>query len=158
MRQPSSSETYPIVTGKAWAFGIDVPADQILPPGEEAARDPARYVMTPIDPDFPARLAPGDIVVGGTFAAGTRDDLPVRALRAAGVAAVVASRLDPTFARLAVHAGLPAVEIHEALAIHSGAVLRVDLEGTRVVNLSSGDRYPIRNLDDATLARYRQSR
>jgi len=47
--------------------------------------------------------------------------------------------------------------VNESLAIHTGERLRVDLEGSRVVNMSSGDRYPIRNVDDALLARFRPS-
>ena len=81
----------------------------------------------------------------------------VRAMLARGVAAVVAYSFDPGFARAALERGLPALEVYEALAIHTGATLRVDLEGTRVVNMSSGDRYPIRNVDDAYLARFRQA-
>ena len=57
---------------------------------------------------------------------------------------------------LALPFGLPAVEVNESLAIHTGARLRVDLEGSRVVNLSSGDRYPIRNVSEAMLERFRR--
>jgi len=144
----------PILTGRAWAFGLGVTADLILPPG--TARDAGALLMTPIDPDFPARLEPGDILVGGgDFARGTRDDAGVRAMLERGVAAVVASSFDASFARHALERGLPAIEVNESLAIHTGAQLRVDIEGSRVVNMSSGDRYPIRNVDDALLARFR---
>ena len=116
---------------------------------------PGALLLTPIDPGFPTRVEKGDILVAGRFAFGTTDVGPVRAIAAAGIAAVVASTLDPTFARLAREAGLPVVEVYEALAIHTGEILRVDLEGVRVVNMSSGDRYPIRNMDDETLDGYR---
>ena len=148
----------PILTGRAWALGLDVTADLILPPVRDPATPPGDLLLTPIDPDFPTRVAEGDIIVGGgNFAAGTRDDAGVRAMLARGVAAVVAYSFDPGFARAALERGLPALEVYEALAIHTGATLRVDLEGTRVVNMSSGDRYPIRNVDDAYLARFRQA-
>jgi hypothetical protein len=71
------------------------------------------------------------------------------------VAALIAFSFDARFAGHALAHGLPAVEVNEALAIHTGARLRVDLEGARVVNLSSGDRYPIRNLSEAALERLR---
>lgn len=149
---------FPILTGRAWALGLNVTASLILPPAHDPATPLGDLLLTPIDPDFPARVAPGDILVGGgDFAAGTSDDAGVRAMLARGIAAVVASSLDPGFARAALERGLPAVEVHEALAIHTGATLRVDLEGTRVVNMSSGDRFPIRNVDDAYLARFRQA-
>lgn len=148
----------PILTGRAWALGLGVTASLILPPARDPATPPGDLLLTPIDPDFPSRVTPGDILVGGGgFAAGTSDDDGVRAMLDRGIAAVVAYSIDPAFARAALERGLPAVEVYEALAIHTGATLRVDLEGTRVVNMSSGDRYPIRNVDDAYLARFRQA-
>jgi len=145
----------PIWTGHAWAFGIDVPASLIVPSGAGAEPHLGRLLMTPIDPDFPNRLQAGDVLVAGHFGGGTTDEAPIRALRDARVGAVLAATLDPAFARLALEAGFPAVEVHEALAIHTGEVLRIDLEGGRVANQSSGDRYPIRNLDESKLAIYR---
>jgi 3-isopropylmalate/(R)-2-methylmalate dehydratase small subunit len=149
-------ERFPILTGHAWALGLDVTADLIVPPGHAADADLRAQLMTPIDPSFPQRIAAGDIIVGGDeFARGTRDDLPARALLAGGISAVVASSFDAAFARSAFSLGLLAVEVNEALVIHTGARLRVDLEGARVVNLSSGDRYPIRNASDEFVARFR---
>lgn len=137
---------------------MNVTADLILPPSRDPATPPGDLLLTPIDPGFPKRVADGDILVGGgDFACGTTDDAGVRAMLARGIAAVVAYSLDPGFARAALERGLPAVEVYEALAVHTGATLRVDLEGTRVVNMSSGDRYVIRNVDDAYLARFRQA-
>lgn len=146
----------PILTGRAWAFGLDVIADLIVPAAHRGAAEPERYLMTPIDPAFPSRVRPGDAVVGGWgFAAGAADDTQVRAFLGARVAAVVACSFDARFAELALALGLPALEVHESLAIHTGERLRIDLEGARVANLSSGDRYPIRNVDDAFLDRLR---
>lgn len=147
-----------ILTGRAWAFGFGVTAELIVPRERWGQRDPARWLMTPIDPAFPERLTPGDILVGGEdFAGGTIDETPARAIREAGAGAVVAYSFDPRFAAHAVALGLPAVAVNEALGISSGAQLRVDLEGFRVVNLSSGDRYPIRNLSDEILESYRRA-
>lgn len=146
----------PILTGRAWAFGLGVTADLILPAAVPPGTDVRTLLMTPIDPDFPSRVEPGDILVGGgDFAGGTRDDAGVRAMLDCGIAAVVASSFDAAFARHALDRGLPAVEVNESLAIHTGARLRVDIEGARVVNMSSGDRYPIRNVDDVLLERFR---
>jgi 3-isopropylmalate/(R)-2-methylmalate dehydratase small subunit len=146
----------PILAGRAWAFGLGVTADLILPPERPAGATLRGLLMTPVDPDFPSRVVAGDILVGGgDFADGTRDDGGVRAMLDCGIAAVIASSFDPTFARLALERGLPAVEVNESLAIHTGARLRVDIEASRVANMSSGDRYPIRNVDDAFLARFR---
>ena len=48
--------------------------------------------------------------------------------------------------RCALHVGLPALQVEETEAIKTGDRLRVDIEGHKVVNLSSGDRYVIRNI------------
>jgi 3-isopropylmalate/(R)-2-methylmalate dehydratase small subunit len=150
------AEPFPIVTGRAWAFGLGVTAELIVPRAHWGEASPGALLMTAVDPSFPGRVDPGDILVGGQdFGAGSVDDTPVRAIRDAGAAAVVAYNFDASFEAFAVDCGLPAVAVNEALAIHTGAQLRIDLEGYRVVNLSSGDRYPIRNLSDAVLERYR---
>jgi 3-isopropylmalate/(R)-2-methylmalate dehydratase small subunit len=151
-------EACPIVTGHAWAFGLGVTAELIVPRAHWGDASPGPHLMTAVDPSFPKRIDPGDILIGGQdFGAGSVDDTPVRAIRDAGAGAVVAYSFDATFTGFAVDCGLPAVAVNEALAIHTGARLRIDLEGYRVVNLSSGDRYPIRNLSDAVLERYRAS-
>lgn len=156
MTDAASSERCPILTGRVWAFGLEVPADCIVPENPEATATPATLLMTPIDPDFPSRVEAGDILVAGNFGAGTRDELPIRAIRDAGIAAVVGGSIDATFSDFARRAGLPVLEIYEAMGIHTGEILRVDLEGARVVNMSSGNRYPIRNLDDETMEAYRR--
>jgi len=149
-------ERIPIFTGRAWAFGPDVAAALIVPAGRALEGAPETHLFTAVDPAFPTRVQRGDFVVGGEFGAGTVDDAPVRALGGAGIAAAIACSFDATFADLALAFGLPALEVNEALVIHTGARLRVDLEGSRVVNLSSGDRYPIRNLTEAMLERLRR--
>jgi len=157
MSHDSVSDGCPILTGRVWAFGLEVPAHCIVPAGAASAAEPGRLLMTPVDPEFPDRIGTGDILVAGSFGGGTVDEGPVQAIREAGIAAIVASTIDPSFARLSIAAGLPVVEIYEAMGIHTGETLRVDLEGARVVNLSSGNRYPIRNLDDEILEAYRHA-
>lgn len=152
----AESDAIPIITGRAWAFGPGVTAQLILPAARSGSNEPARFLLTAIDPGFPSRLNRGDIIVGGgEFGAGASDDSSVRALKEAGVSALVAASFDPVFARFAFARRLIAVEVNESLAIHTGARLRIDLEAARVVNLSSGDRYPIRNVSDRYLNRFR---
>ena len=79
MSDARSSERYPILTGRVWAFGLEVPASSIVPPGAVGADSPADLLMTPIDPGFPDRVSTGDLLVAGRFATGTTDIGPVRA-------------------------------------------------------------------------------
>ena len=149
-------ESCPIWSGAAWVFGPHLPAAMILAPDRAAEVDLSRWLLAPVDPSLASRIRPGDVVVAGDrVGQGSHDDTPVRALLTSGVAAVLAASFDAEFARRALALGLPAIEIHEALAIHTGARVRIDLEAARVVNLSSGDRYPIRNATEALLTRFR---
>lgn len=152
----AETERLPILTGSAWTLGLDVTAEVLLAPGTEAAAEPARHLLESVDPGLRGRIRAGDfLVAAGDFGRGTRGDAPARAIRDAGIAAVIAGSFDARFAEAAASIGLPALEINESLVIHTGARLRVDLEGGRVVNMSSGDRFPIRNLDEDLLGRLR---
>ncbi|MGH7820625.1 MAG: 3-isopropylmalate dehydratase, partial [Candidatus Binatia bacterium] len=82
------------------------------------------------------------------FACGGGGAHVARALRRAGIAAVIARSFAAEFAAEALEIGLAAIRIDETQMIRSGDRLRLDIEGRRVVNLSSGDRYPIRELSD----------
>lgn len=104
---------------------------------------------------LPAEFARGDFLVGRAHCGRGVDAGAAAALRAAGVAGVVATSVDPAFFAAALAAGLPAVAIEEAAAIKSGDRLRVDIEILRVANRNSGDRYIIKNLNDEALATLR---
>lgn len=155
MQDDPGQERFPILSGRAWALGLDLPAERIVPARRRDVPHPERFLLTPVDPTFPQRVRAGDLIAAGVLGAGTVDDSPIRALRDGGVAALLACSFDARFAELAFDLGLLAVVVDEALSIHTGESLRVDLEGARVANLSSGDHYPIRNASDALLERFR---
>ena len=97
----------------------------------------------------------GVLVAGHGFGAG--DPGAAGILRRRGVAAVIAPSFAPRFLRHATACGLPALVIEEAPAIQTGDRLRVDVEAHVVANLSSGDRYVVRNIDDAELVVLRRT-
>ena len=95
--------------------------------------------MGGVDPGFARRISRGDIVVAGRgFGAGATGRAPARALKLAGVACVIGRSFDDAFFEAALHVGLPALKVEETGAIKTGDRLRVDIEGHKVVNLSSG--------------------
>ena len=146
------ADRLPILVGTAWALGLDVPAAVLLPLGGPGGR-----VLEAIEPGLAGRIEHGDFLVGGDrFGRGERAGEAARALRDLGVAAVVAHSFDGNFQAAEDRIGLAAVQLNEALVIHTGARLRVDLEGGRVVNMSSGDRFPIRHLGEDRLATLRE--
>jgi 3-isopropylmalate/(R)-2-methylmalate dehydratase small subunit len=94
----------------------------------------------------------GDFVVAGLeFGHGNAVAATARALKLAGVGAVIARSFGTSFFQHAIHCGLPALQVEETAAVKTGDRLRVDIEGHKVVNLSSGDRYVIRNVYDESL-------
>jgi len=139
----------PVVTGRAWVFTDFLRAEEIVPAGMRDLAESARSLFRPLDDAMPERIGRGDIVVGGSeFACGDGGVQAARALRRAGISAVVARSFAVEFAAEALVVGLPAIRIDETQMIRSGDQLRLDIEGRRLVNLSSGDRYPIRELSE----------
>jgi 3-isopropylmalate/(R)-2-methylmalate dehydratase small subunit len=136
----------PYLVGRAWKLGDGVRAEQILPP-EHADADLAAgaFVLQGVAPGL--ALRPGDFIVAGLdFGCGAATKSTTRALRLIGAGAVIARSFGEQFARCALHVGLPPLQVEETEAIKHGDRLRVDIEGHKVVNLSSGDRHVIRNI------------
>jgi len=143
------------VTGRAWVFGDYITGQQILAT-EHLEKPPAAsraFAMTALDAQFARRVAAGDCIVAGIdFAADvTHRNVPA-VLKLLGVSAVIARSFGHFFLRQAIGIGLPALVVEETAAILNGDRLRVDIEAHVIANLSSGDRYVIRNIDDDALA------
>ncbi len=145
----------PVSSGRAWVFGDHVSQQQLLA-DEHLGQTPlaaSAFVMATLDPQFAGKVASGDFLVAGLeFAADATHRVVPAALKALGIAAVIARSFGRFFVRQAINAGLPALVVEETGAIKAGDRLRVDVEAHIVANLSSGDRYVVRNLDDDALA------
>jgi 3-isopropylmalate dehydratase small subunit len=135
--------------GAAWVFGDNVNTDQILPgryldrPMEEVGH----YAMLGVDATFPERIAPGDVVVAGlNFGCGSSREAAVMALKLAGIAAVVARSFGRIFYRNAINNGFPAAIIADTSRIGNGDKVRLDLDERVVVDLATGERFPVLNL------------
>ena len=124
-------------SGKIWVFGDNVNTDEIIPARYLNTSDPdelARHCMEDADPTFPAKVQPGDIIVAGAnFGCGSsREHAPI-AIKAAGVACVIAPSFARIFYRNAFNMGLPILECSEAVRV-----------------LKEGDRITV-SLDDGTI-------
>jgi 3-isopropylmalate dehydratase small subunit len=100
--------------GNIWKFGDNIDTDQIIPARYLNRSEPsflASHVMEDADPSFAAKVKPGDIIVGGeNFGCGSsREHAPI-AIKAAGVACVVAKSFARIFYRNAFNMGLPIFE------------------------------------------------
>ncbi|MEW5748210.1 MAG: 3-isopropylmalate dehydratase [Candidatus Thermoplasmatota archaeon] len=89
--------------------------------------DLARHVMEDIDPTFASRVAPGDFIVAGrNFGCGSSREQAPRALKAAGVSAVLAKSYARIFYRSSFNVGLPLVQCDTDWVLQ-GDGLTVDL-------------------------------
>jgi 3-isopropylmalate dehydratase small subunit len=106
------------INGKIWKFGDNVDTDAIIPARYLNTSDPAelaKHCMEDADPSFPSKLKKGDIIVAGSnFGCGSsREHAPI-AIKAAGVACVIARSFARIFYRNAFNMGLPILECPEA--------------------------------------------
>ena len=148
------------ITGHAWVFGDRITCQQLLAPEhlDMPAAVSSAFVMAGIDARFARTVVPGDFIVAGLdFATDvTHPNVPA-ALKVLGIGGVIARSFGPFFLRNSISTGLPALMVEETGAIRGGDHLRVDIEAHIVANLSSGDRYVIRNIDEAALVHLRRS-
>ena len=133
------------ITGKVWNFGANIDTDVIIAARYLNSSDPehlAKYVMEDADPDFPKKLQRGDIIVAGeNFGCGSsREHAPI-ALKAAGVAAVVAPSFARIFYRNAFNMGLPIFELPESLEIKEGEEISIDLDNGKITNNTTNKTY-----------------
>jgi len=125
-------------TGKVWKFGDNINTDEIIPARYLNTSDPAelaRHCMEDADPEFPNKVKPGDIIVAGqNFGCGSsREHAPI-ALKAAGVACVIAGSFARIFYRNAFNMGLPILECPGAAGrIAEGDTITVELDSGRIM-------------------------
>jgi len=133
------------ITGKVWNFGSNIDTDLIIAARYLNSSDPdhlAKYVMEDADPDFPSKVQPGDIIVAGeNFGCGSsREHAPI-ALKAAGVAAVIAPTFARIFYRNAFNMGLPIFELENAEEIIEGQEISIDLDEGTIENNTTEKTY-----------------
>jgi len=131
--------------GKVWKFGDNVDTDLIIAARYLNTSEPselAKHVMEDADPEFVNKMTPGDIIVAGeNFGCGSsREHAPI-ALKAAGVAAVIAPSFARIFYRNAFNMGLPIFELKEADEIQEGDEVRVDMDKGEIINLTQNKTY-----------------
>ena len=140
------------ITGKVWNFGANIDTDVIIAARYLNSSDPehlAKYVMEDADPEFPKKLQKGDIIVAGeNFGCGSsREHAPI-ALKAAGVAAVIAPSFARIFYRNAFNMGLPIFELPESLEIKEGEVISINLDNGEITNKTTNKTYTFTPIPD----------
>jgi len=132
--------------GRAWTFGDDISTDHIAPGRLFHLRtdlpELAKHVMEDADPEFAARMRPGDFIVAGrNFGLGSSREHAPRIIKIAGVGAVLAQSFARIFYRNAINVGLPALQC-DTSAIAQYDELEVDLSAGEVRDLTTGAMVP----------------
>ena len=132
--------------GKVYKFGADVNTDAIVPARYLNISEPselAKHCMEDIDPEFLAKVAPGDIIVATTnFGCGSSREHAPLAIKACGIFCVIAQSFARIFFRNAINIGLPLLECAEAVKeTEAGDILEVDLSRGEINNVSKHKKF-----------------
>jgi 3-isopropylmalate dehydratase small subunit len=132
--------------GKVIKYGDNVDTDVIIPARYLNTSDPAelaQHCMEDLDAGFIKKVRPGDIMVAGkNFGCGSsREHAPI-AIKASGIACVIAHTFARIFFRNAINIGLPILECPEAAKdIKDGDEVTVDFDTGIITNKTSGKTY-----------------
>lgn len=127
--------------GKVHKYGANINTDVIIPGRYISLSEPkelAKHCMEAIDSDFTSQAHPGDFIVATTnFGCGSsREHAPV-AIKACGIACVIAQSFARIFFRNAINIGLPLLECPEMVhETEAGDILEVDLSSGTINNIS----------------------
>ena len=129
--------------GKVHKYGDNVDTDVIIPArylNTSEAKVLAAHCMEDIDAAFAGRVKAGDIVVAGrNFGCGSSREHAPLAIKASGVACVIATTFARIFYRNALNIGLPILECPEAAeAIAAGDEVSIDLASGTVTDETTG--------------------
>ena len=132
--------------GKAYKYGDNVDTDVIIPARYLNSMDPAelaRHAMEDIDAEFAGTVKPGDVIVAGSnFGSGSSREHAPLALKAAGVAVVIAPSFARIFYRNSFNIGFPILECGEAAeAIDAGDEIKIDFVSGVITNETKGETY-----------------
>ena len=134
------------VQGNVFRYNDNVDTDVIIPARHLNTADPEQlklHCMEDIDPEFVNKVKTGDIMVAGkNFGCGSsREHAPI-AIKASGIALVIASDFARIFYRNAINVGLPIMECPEAVeGISAGDVVEADFDTGAITNVTTGKTF-----------------
>ena len=132
--------------GTIFKYGDNVDTDVIIPARYLATSEPselAAHCMEDIDQSFHTRVQKGDIIVANkNFGCGSsREHAPI-AIKASGVACVIAETFARIFYRNCINIGLPIVECEAAAKeIAAGDTVSIDFDSGIITDETTGKTY-----------------
>lgn len=133
--------------GKVIKYGSNVDTDVIIPARHLNTTDEkvlASHCMEDLDKSFPDRIREGCtiIVAGRNFGCGSSREHAPLAIKASGIACVIASDFARIFYRNSINIGLPIVECPEAAdSIENGDEVEVHFDSGIIKNLTKSVEY-----------------
>jgi 3-isopropylmalate/(R)-2-methylmalate dehydratase small subunit len=132
--------------GIVHTFGDDIDTDAIIPARFLNTTDPeelAAHVMEDYDPDFRARVKPGDVIVAGkNFGCGSSREHAPLAIKASGITLIIAESFARIFYRNAFNTGLAILESRDAVRdLVAGDEVEVETETGKITNRRTGKVY-----------------
>ena len=136
------------MTGKIHKYGDNVDTDVIIPArylNSSDEKDLAAHCMEDIDASFAGKVQKGDfIVAGANFGCGSSREHAPLAIKASGVACVIAESFARIFFRNAINIGLPILECTEAVRdARDGDEMSVDLTAGKITNSRTGKTFTV---------------
>ncbi len=134
------------IEGRIYKYGDNVDTDVIIPArylNTPDAAELAKHCMEDIDPSFASSVKRGDIVVAGrNFGCGSSREHAPLAIKASGVACVIASTFARIFYRNALNIGLPILECPDAAeAVSAGDTVSVDFDTGTIRDETAGTEF-----------------
>lgn len=132
--------------GSVHKYMDNVDTDVIIPArylNTSVPSELAAHCMEDIDADFTKKVKKGDIMVAhNNFGCGSsREHAPI-AIKASGIACVIAATFARIFYRNAINIGLPIMECREASEhIQDGDEVEIDFDSGIIYNLTRSEQY-----------------
>ncbi len=146
--------------GTAYTFGDEINTDLITPDTSEtvymSVEERAELLMDPIRPGFADEIDEGDFIVAGRhFGSGSSRESAPAAIKASGIAAVIAESFSRIFYRNSVTIGLP-VMICPGIsdAVSEGDELEIEMETGEINNRTTSEFLHADPIPDALLGIY----
>jgi 3-isopropylmalate/(R)-2-methylmalate dehydratase small subunit len=138
--------------GNVWKFGDNINTDVITPGKYEnlPMAEMSLHCLEPVNPNFAGQVREDDVLVAGeNFGCGSAREIAPQALKCLKIGAVIARSFSRTFFRNSIAIGLPVLISEKAAELSAQAdVLEIDLEYSRVFNVTSGQEIPVEPLDE----------